>query len=189
MLHPIFRSVVPSSLAAALLTVALAAGNVQAQGEGSAAAAAELGRLLDAAKLDSIAAVDPDDPSLWIAALYFKDSQFLVVSAKYAAPVHLIAKMKVKDYRDIYLALYSSPMAGTRVFVMDSSANGLSARAANGDAPDSWDHDDVTITFDGNWRRQKMSEDEYRKAYADADARYTRMLRLLAAEAKGPSGT
>lgn len=189
MLHQLSRSIVQFPLAAVLLTVALAAGDVQAQSEGSAAAAAELGRLLDAAKLDSIAAVDPDDPSQWIAALYFKDSQLLLVSAQYAAPVLLTSKMKVKDYHDIYLALYSSPVAGTRVFVMDSNANGLSARASNGDAPDTWDHDDVTLTFDGNWRRQKMSEDEYRKAYADADARYTRMLRLLAAEAKVPSGT
>lgn len=155
----------------------------------SAAAAVELAGVLDASKLDSIAAADPEDPSNWVAALYFKDSQLLVVSARYAAPTLLVEKARVKDYRDIYLALFSSPVAGTKIFVMDSNANGLAARASNGQAPDMWEQNDTTVTFDGEWRKAKMSEEEYRKAFAYADARYARLLRLLAAAAKAPSGT
>jgi hypothetical protein len=181
------------TVAALVLTAVMVAGPFvppgHAQNAGSAAAAADLTRLLDAAKLDSIAAVDPEDPNTWVAALYFKDSQLLVVSAQYSAPVLLVEKMKVKDYRDIYLALFSSPVAGTKVFVMDSSANGLAVRPSNGDAPDMWERKEETVAFDGEWRRAKMSEADYRKAYADADEHYTRLLKLLAAQAKAPSGT
>lgn len=155
----------------------------------SAAAVAELARLLDAGKLDSIAASDPDDPTTWVAALYFKDSQLLLVSAQYSAPTLLVEKLKAKDYRDIYLALFSSPIAGTKVFVMDANADGLAAKSSNGQAPDMWEQKDTTVMFDGEWRKAKMSEDDYRKAYADADARYARLLRLLTAQVKGPSGT
>jgi hypothetical protein len=113
----------------------------------------------------------------WVAALYFKDSQLLLVSAQYSAPSLLTEKMRVKDYRDIYLALFSSPVAGTKVFVMDSNANGLSARPSNGQAPDMWEQKDTTVMFDGEWRKAKMSEDDYRKAYADADSHYAKLLR------------
>lgn len=176
----------------ALVVVVLAGPFVpggQAQGAGSAAAAADLTRLLDAAKLDSIAAVDPADPSLWVAALYFKDSQLLVVSAQYSAPALLTEKMRVKDYRDIYLALFSSPVAGTKVFVMDSSADGLSDRPSNGEAPDMWEQKDTTTMFDGQWRKAKVSEEDYRKAFAKADEHYARLLKLLAAQARGGGGT
>lgn len=189
MLHSRFT---PRVALAALMTVAVGAASsapVFAQAPASAAAAAELTALLDAGKLDSIAANDPDDPTLWVAALYFKDSQLLLVSAQYAAPSLLAEKLRVKDFRDIYLALFSSPVAGTKLFVMDNNANGLSARPSNGEAPDMWEQKDTTVTFDGEWRKAKMSEDDYRKAYADADAHYARLLRLLASQAKGPSGT
>jgi hypothetical protein len=189
MLHSRFT---PRFTLAVLLTLAVGAAfspRAFAQDSASAAAAAELARLLDAGKLDSIAASDPDDPTSWVAALYFKDSQLLLVSAQYSAPSLLTEKMRVKDYRDIYLALFSSPIAGTKVFVMDSNANGLSARPSNGQAPDMWEQKDTTVMFDGEWRKAKMSEDDYRKAYADADSLYAKLLRLLATQAKGPSGT
>lgn len=173
------------SAAASLMFAPAAA----AQESASTAAAAELAQLLDAGKLDSIAASDPADPSTWVAALYFKDAQLLLVSAQYSAPELLAEKMKVKDYRDIYLALFSSPVAGTKVFVMDANADGLSAKTSNGQAPDMWEQKDTTVMFDGEWRKAKMSEEEYKKAFADADANYTRLLKLLAAQIKGPSGT
>jgi hypothetical protein len=178
-------------LSSAAFVLALLGGGLpaQAQEATSTAAAAELTRLLDNAKLDSIATVDPDDPNTWIAALYFKDSQLLVVSAEYAAPVLLEAKMKIRDYRDIYLALFSSAVDGTKVWVMDTDANGLVVRPQGNDGPDMWEHKSTTVMFDGEWRRAKMSEADYRKSFAQADEKYTRMLRLLAAQVKGASGT
>jgi hypothetical protein len=176
-----------SSVLLLAFTVAVLPAHAQAPTSGPAAA--ELTRLLESAKLDSIAAVDPDDPANWIAALYFKDSQLLVISAQYEAPVLLTAKMKVRDYRDIYLALFSSAVKGTKVWVMDTDANGLVFKPSGNDGPDMWERNDTTVMFDGEWRRAKMSEADYRKSFAEADQRYTRMLQLLAAQVKGPSGT
>src|SRR5262245_18229028 len=77
-----------SAAAAVLVMIALvgSVSSVAAQTAKSAAAAKELAAALDAAKLDAIAAVDPADPTVYCAALYFPGSQILVVSAKYAAP-------------------------------------------------------------------------------------------------------
>ncbi|MBA3231904.1 MAG: hypothetical protein H0T05_03705 [Acidobacteria bacterium] len=190
MLHSGWFTRISSAVLLAGLVMAVPGASVaHAQGPSSTAAATELAALLDAAKLDAIAAVDPADPSTWVAALYFKDGQLLVVSAQYAAPELLIQKLQVRDYLDIYLALFSSSVPGTRVFATDSNANGLAARPSNGAAPDTWERADVTMTFDGEWRRAKISEADYRKAFDEADEHYTRLLKLLSAQARGPGGT
>jgi hypothetical protein len=184
-----FRIASRSYPAGALLIAVLAAGVVavsaSAQDSKSAAAARELGAALDAAKLDSIAAADPDHPGTWVAALYFKDSQLLVVSAQYAAPTLFVEKAKAKNFRDIYIDLNSASMAGTKVFVMDSGADGLVAKPSDNAAGDTWEEKDKTMVFDGDWKKAKLSEDAYMKTFGDADARYARMLALLAARAKG----
>src|SRR5262245_60309640 len=71
---------------------------VAAQTSKSAGAAKDLAAALDASKLEAIAAADPADPSTFVAALYFQGSQLLVVSAKYAAPPLMVAKIKEKNY-------------------------------------------------------------------------------------------
>ncbi len=43
------------------------------------------------------------------------------------------------------------------------------------------------MRFDGNWKEDKMSEAEYMKAYADADAGYSQAVAALLAELKKPS--
>jgi hypothetical protein len=181
----------PVRLSSAVLACVLlvAASPAEAQAPSSPGAAADLTRLLDNAKLESIATVDPEDPNTWIAALYFKDSQLLVVSAQYAAPTLLAAKMKDRDFRDIYLALFSSGVSGTKIWVMDTDANGLMVRPNGNAGPDMWEIKGESLMFDGEWRRAKMSEGDYRKSFADADERYTRMLRLLIGQLKGNSGT
>ena len=75
---------------------------------------------LDASKLEAIAAADPADPQTFVAALYFQGSQILVVSAKYAAPPLLVAKIKEQNYRDVYIDLSSASVAGSKVFVIDA---------------------------------------------------------------------
>jgi hypothetical protein len=181
-----------SRLAAALL-LALAAGltgaSAMEQDSKSAIAARELAVALDAAKLDSIAAPDPTSPGTWIAALYFKDAQLLVVSAQYSAPVLLEEKAKAKQYRDIYIDLNSASVTGTKVFVQDMLADGLLFEPANDGAADTWDEKDKILAFDGDWRKAKLSEEQYQKNFTDADARYARMLALLTAHAKPKTGS
>jgi hypothetical protein len=178
-------------LAAAVLALTLAAGltaSAMAQESKSTVAARDLAATLDALKLDSIAAPDPTAPGTWVAALYFKDAQLLVVSAQYSAPSLLEEKAKAKQFRDIYIDLNSASVAGTKVFVQDMSANGLVFKPENDGAADTWEENNKIFACDGEWRKAKMSETDYQKTFGDADTRYARMLALLKAQAK-PSGS
>jgi hypothetical protein len=154
-----------------------------AQESKSHAAAKQLGEVLDRVKLESIAAADPSEPGVFVAALYFQGAQLLVVSAKYSAPSLLVDKLAKKDYRDVYIDLNAAGVAGTKIFVMDQAADGLVAKPGDGPA-DSWEQGNKTTTFDGDWKRAKVSEDEYGKAFTAADDRYARILTLLAEHAK-----
>lgn len=171
-------------LAAAACAMFVLAPAVYAQESKSPAAAKELGATLDRLKLDSIAAPDPSDPGTFVAALYFPGAQLLVVSAKYSAPVLLQDKLTKKDYRDIYIDLNAASMAGSKVFVMDQTCDGLVAKPDGDAAPDTWEQGTTTTVFDGDWRKAKMSEEDYVKAFAGADERYARILTLLAEQAK-----
>ena len=169
--------------------VLLSAVSAAAQDSKSSAAAKALVAALDGAKLDSIAAVDPADPGTFAAALYIPGTQLLVVSAKYSAPPLLLDKLTRKDYRDVYIDLNSASIPDTKVFVMDQGVDGLVARP-DGDQPaDSWEAGKTQLLFDGKWKNAKMSEEEYTKAFADADERYTRILTLLTAQARGKTGS
>ena len=150
----------------------------------SVAVAKELGEALDAAKLDSIAAVDPVDPSAFVAALYFQGSQLLVVSAKYSAPALLVTKIGAKEYRDVYIDLQSASIAGSKVFVQDQLANGLVVKPADDGAADVWEVANRVVAFDGEWKKAKLSEADYLKTFAEADQRYADMLSLLLKSAK-----
>jgi hypothetical protein len=168
------------------LAVAVLAGvpTAGAQATKSPAAARELTTALDAAKLEAIAAPDPEDPSRYAAALYFAGSQLLVVSAQYAAPSLLKTKLDAKNYRDIYIDLNSASVSGTKVFIIDTNANGLQAKADDG-AVDTYEDGTRQLTFDGDWGAAKMKEDDYMKAFAASDTRYARILSILATQARG----
>jgi len=155
----------------------------------SSAAVKELAHALDAAKLEAIAAPDPSEPGTYVAALYFPGSQILVVSAKYAAPPLLNEKLASKNYRDIYIDLNSASVAGTKIFVMDQNVNGLIAKPDDNQGTDTWEQGKTQLTFDGQWKKAKMSEDEYMKAFSAADDRYAKILSLLTAQAKQAKGT
>ena len=93
--------------------------------------------------------------------------------------------MKTKDYRDIYIDLNSASIAATKVFIIDQNADGLVAKPED-QACDTWEAGTKQVAFDGEWRKAKMSEEEYQKAFATADERYSKILALLTAQAKGP---
>ena len=169
-----------AGLLALTLFVAVAA---SAQDAKSVAAAKQLGATLDRLKLDSIATADPAEPGTFVAALYFQGAQLLVVSAKYSAPALLVDKLAKKDYRDVYIDLNAASVAGTKIFVMDQNADGLVARPGD-NAPDSWEQASKTTAFDGDWKKAKISEDEYTKTFAAADEKYARILTLLTEHAK-----
>ena len=150
----------------------------------SAAAAKELTQALESAKLDAIAAADPSDPGAFVAALYIAGSQLLVISAKYSAPTLLTAKLKTKEYRDIYVDLSSAAVAGSKVFLIDMNCDGLVSKPDGDAVPDSWEADKQSVSFDGDWKKAKLSEADYMKAYSTADERYARILALLTTQVK-----
>jgi hypothetical protein len=98
----------------AVLSVLLVSG-ASAQETKSAALAKQLAAALAAAKLDSVAAKDPDQPDRYVAALYLPGRQLLAVSARYTAPALLNDKLAKKDYREIYIDLQSASIPETTV--------------------------------------------------------------------------
>lgn len=163
---------------AAVLSLLLVSGAF-AQDAKSPTLAKQLAAALDAAKLDSVAAKDPDQPDRYVAALYFPGSQLLVVSARYAAPALLNDRLAQKDFREVYLDLNSASIAGTKVFVEDRGADGLKATRAEGQVFDTYEGDGKRTAFDGDWKGQKLSEDGYLKAFSAADDQYSRTLAAL----------
>ncbi len=167
-------------LSAALLTAVMAT----AQEAKSADLVKQLTQVLDQKKLDSIAAADPQSPGTFVAALYFSGSQLLMVSAKYAAPTLLVDKIAKKDYREVYLDLSSASVAGSKLFVIDTNADGLNPKPGDDQPFDTAERGNAQYSFDGNWKKAKMTEADYMKAFAEVDGAYAHALTLLTAQAK-----
>ncbi len=172
--------------AAAALVVCLAPG-ASAQDGKSMALAKQLAAALDAAKLDSVAAKDPTAPDTFVAALYFPGAQLLVVSAKYSAPQLLDARLAKKEYRDTYIDLSSASIPDTKIFVQDGGADGIRAKREENQAFDIYEAAGKPTVFDGDWKRQKLSEQDYMKTFTSADERYSDMLTALIAQLKKTS--
>jgi hypothetical protein len=141
--------------------------------------ARQLAQLMDAKKLDSIAGGDSQNLGTYVAALYFPGSEMLVVSAKYAAPPLLNEKIGNKEYREVYIDLNSASVPGSKMLVMDLNADGLVARPAGSQGADNCEMGGKAFSFDGEWKKAKMSEADYDKAFAAADAAYSHALEVL----------
>lgn len=151
----------------------------------SAAPAASIKALFEQLKMDSIAARDPEEPGRYIAALYIQDSQLLVITAPYSVPAALDRLIASGSYRDAYLNLQAVKEHRGHFFVVDSLADGLK-KVPEVDQPfDSTTIDGaVMVMFDGKWDAQKLNEAAYNSMFAKDDARYARMLIILANELK-----
>ena len=155
-----------------------------AQESKSAGAAAELVTLLDSRKLDSIAAKVRGDE--YVGALYFPGSQLLVVKARYSVPERMDEQLAKQNYRDAYIDLNSASVPASKVLVSDLGANGLYARRRENQF-DTADLGGRSYTFDGDWGKQELSEQEYMKAFQTADGEYAQILEALIAELKKSS--
>ncbi|MBI2828844.1 MAG: hypothetical protein HYX77_06200 [Acidobacteria bacterium] len=156
-----------------------------AQESRSSQLATELVKMLDAMKLDSIAAKAEGDR--YVGALYFPGSQLLVVQARYSVPERMDAQLAGKNYRDVYIDLNSASIKDSKTLVSDLGANGLQARRRDDQPYDTVDVGGRSYAFDGDWDKAKISEQEYTKAFEASDAEYTRMLEVLVAHLKKTS--
>ena len=160
---------------------------VAAQEPKSAAPAKELSQLLASKKLESIAARMPDSREEFVGALAFP-GQLMVVWAKTTAPAIVNEKLIRKEYREIYIDLNSASVVESRHFVTDLGPDGLRFKPEQKQGPsDSHDAGAKTMRFDGSWREDKMSEADYMKAHAEADAAYAKAVQALIDEIKKAS--
>ncbi len=173
--------------ASALLVTFLCPGLAVAQqpASKSAALASELVKLLDQMKLDAVASNrGPADE--YVGALYLPGSQLLVVNAKSSVPDRMKYLLIEKSYKDLYSELNGTVHQESKVFVSDMGANGLQFKPARNQPADTVDAKSKTTAFDGEWRKAKMSEAEYTKAYQEHDDAYSQMLRALIDTLKTP---
>lgn len=152
----------------------------------SAALAKELTGLLKQQKLDSVAARHPAAADQFVAALYFP-GQLLVVWARTSAPAVVNEKLIRREFRDVYIDLNSASIPESRVMISDGGADGLRATRETNQPFDTQDANGKGIRFDGNWREDRMSEQDYMKLYAQADQAYVTALEALLNELKKAS--
>jgi hypothetical protein len=164
---------------AVVFTILSAFGIEAAQDGASVTATQSLIRALDQTGAESIASMDPTEPGAFVAALYIKGSQLLVVRARHPSVDALSARLAARQFRDVYLDLQATPTPLGKVFVMDSGADGL---PRDSEQPSKADivYEDGTrqIMFNGA-RAQKLSAGDYRQQLQDADSKYTRLLTVL----------
>jgi hypothetical protein len=151
----------------------------------SPAMAAGLVQLLEQARLDSFAMKVVGEADRYLAVLLVPKVQLLAVSVRYSAPDAMDARIAAKDYRGAYVDLNSSNVRQGKLFVMDLQADGLSlTRDANKPFDIVYENGVTQTMFDGDWKKQKLSETEYRRRFDQADARYAEILNGLATELK-----
>jgi hypothetical protein len=174
---------VPARLPTAVIAVAIAiAAPLRAQTPQSVQLAAELDTLLTARGLEAIAAADPQAPNRFVAALAFPKSQLLVVDAAYPVPGLVQQQIAEAKYRDVYLALQQSGLPDTRLFFLDLGYDGLRGGA---DAVDVlYEGATKQMMFDGQPEKHKLTKSAYDKAFATAEATYSRLLGVLISRLK-----
>jgi hypothetical protein len=88
------------------------------------------------------------------------------------------------EYREVYLDLQGSPTREDKFFVQDASADGiLSALPDSGDVDVLYEDGVRQTLFNGDFEAQHLTSAEYKVRLTAADARYARLLKLLASAA------
>lgn len=169
--------------AAAVFTFAvLTASSAFAQSSKSGPLARELAKALESANLQTIGAADPETGG-FVAAIYVPGTQLLVVGGKFQSPDIGNYRISKKEFRELYMDLNGGAEPATRLFASDILADGLMLKPSNNGPADSWEFGTAKHEFAGA-KKAKLKDDEYQKAFSDADTQYARVLSLLIAQAK-----
>ena len=177
------RSLLSSAVAVLLLCPGLAF--AQAPASKSAPLASELVKLLDSMKLDAVAG--SRSPNEYVAAMYFPGSQLVVVNAKTTVPDRMKYLILQKSYKDLYVELNGAVDQASKTFISDLGANGLQFRREKNQPFDTVDAAGKSTPLDGDWRKAKISEQEYTKQYMARDEEYSQMLQVLIDILRKPS--
>ena len=164
-----------------VLCALLTAGpSVGAQALASGAAARGLLSMLDQARLDAIATVDPQEPGMFVAALKVQGGRLLVVQALHPSVDGILQRLAAHQYRDVYLDLQGTPTREGKFFVQDAGADGiLSTLPGSVDVDVLYEDGERQMLFNGDLVAQHLTAGEYDARLAAADARYARVLTLL----------
>jgi hypothetical protein len=128
--------------------------------------------------LDAFAARDPQNPDRYVAAMAFPDVQLLVVAGRSSAPAYLQYQIDQKQYKEAYTALYSNPVAETKLFFQDLGGDGL--RGTSGGLADVfYERGTQQTLLDGNWKKAGLSEKAYLQKLEYAETEYDRILTIL----------
>lgn len=178
-----YRFLVP-----ALVSLAISASPVRGDSPRSAALAQRLLETLQHKQLRHAAAKDPSEPGRYVAAMLVGEGQLLVVSAHYSQPVLMNERLYRGDYEGVYRELNAAGDRKGKLFVQDLGRPGLVIRRED-DQPYDVVYDSVVkrTAFDGDWKAQKLSKDEYTTAYEAADERYARALESLVTAQETPT--
>ncbi len=176
----VMRTILRTSvLTMAVLGVAIPAARAQTARSSSDVAPA-LAALLDARELDAFAAPDPATPGRFVAVMYLKGSQLLIVGAKYSVPSFMHDAIEAGRFRDAYMDLQGASEIQDRWFIQDLGVDGLKPTRMKDTAFDVVYKDAVDyVVLDGDWQAQSLSEADYRQRFSTADERYVRMLTVL----------
>src|SRR5689334_16915790 len=136
-------------------------------------------------KLDSVAG--SRSANEYVAAMYFPGSQLVVVNAKTSVPDRMKYLILRKSYKDLYVELNGAVDQSSKTFISDLGANGLQFKREKNQPFDTVDATGKTVAFDGEWKKAKMSEADYTKAYQAHDEAYSQMLQALIETLKKPS--
>jgi hypothetical protein len=134
-----------------------------------------------------VAAKIPGSTDEFVAALHIPGVQLLVIQARYREPSLLDALLSKRDYQGVYADLNSASYAivESRLFFEDLRADGIfSKRQDENSAFDIFEKGGKRLMFDGDWRKQQLSEKDYQDSYASADDGYAKVVALLTAALK-----
>jgi hypothetical protein len=165
-----------------LALLALAAGSWPADADSfrSAGPAQRLVQMLQQKQLTHAAAKDPSEPGRYVAAMRVGDGLLLVVSAHYAQPALLNERLYRGDYEGVYRELNAAGSRDGKFFVQDLGQPGLALPREHGEPYDVVYEAVVKRTaFDGDWKAEKLSRDDYQAACNSADQRYAAALEAL----------
>ena len=138
--------------------------------------------LMHAKGMQTFAVRLPDQPDRFAAVMAFPDVQLLVVTARHASPDLLATQVAQKQFGEVYAELQSATTQDSRTFFQDLGGDGL---GGDGGVDVMYERGAQTL-FDGNWKRAKLSREEYDSRLAAADKRYSEVLDALIAGLKTP---
>lgn len=177
------------ALAVAAAVIIVCASPLAAQPSKSAPLSAELATVLQQRHLQNIAAKDPDRPGFFVAASHVPGSQLLVVWARSNAPDYIQYVLSSSRFDEAYSSLNLASSPEGKLFVQDMGCDGLTAAPGQTGSVDIAYRDVNKMTvFNGDWKKQDLTEQEYKETFETVDAGYAKALSLLLAEARRPAG-